>query len=155
MMRSYLVLTISAFLAAPALQAQSEDTFGVWRRTCENGPCQVYLGLRNPDTNETVASIAVVRDPEADVGSMFLEMPALVALQPGVTLEVGDQTEVVPYQFCRPEGCMAIAALTPAFIAALEAADTASLSFVRYGRGTAEKINVPVVGFAAAYDSLR
>lgn len=154
-MRAFLVLTVAACLAAPTLHAQSDDTFGVWRRTCDDGPCQVYLGLRNPETDETVASIAVVRDPEADRGSMFLELPILVALQPGVTLEVGDQTEAIPYQFCRPEGCMAIAVLTPTLIGALQNADTAALSFVRYGSGTAERISVPVNGFAAAYDSLR
>lgn len=154
-MRSFLFLAVAACLAAPTLHAQSDDTFGVWRRTCDDGPCQVYLGLRNPETDETVASIAVVRDPEADRGSMFLEMPILVALQPGVTLEVGDQTEAIPYQFCRPAGCMAITPLSDALIAALTDADTAQLSFVRYGSGTAEQINVPVNGFAEAYDSLR
>lgn len=154
-MRAFLVLTVAACLAAPTLHAQSDDTFGVWRRTCDDGPCQVYLGLRNPDTNETIASIAVVRDTESDRGSMFLELPVLVALQPGVSLDVGDQSEAIPYQFCRPEGCMAIAPLSDALVAALTDAQTARLSFVRYGSGTPEQVTVPVDGFAAAYDSLK
>jgi len=142
-------------MAAPALHAQSEDTFGVWRRTCDEGPCQIYLGLRDPETNETVASIAVVRDVEADRGSMYLELPIRVALQPGVSLEVGSRTEAIPYQFCRPEGCIAIAPLDPGLISALEQAKTAALDFVRYGSASAERITVPVEGFAVAYDSLR
>ena len=154
-MRSLLFLAGAVCLVAPALDAQSEDTFGVWRRTCAEGPCQVYLGLRNPDTNETVASIAVVRDATTDRGSMFIEMPIRVALQPGVTLELGERTEQVPYQFCRPEGCIAIAPLDSAFLEALADADSANLIFARYGSGTAETIAVPVSGFAEAYDSLR
>lgn len=149
----FLAATI-ALLPLPS-HAQDDETFGVWRRTCADGPCQIYLGLRNPDTDETVASIAVVHDGESEIGSLFIEVPTRVALPPGVTLEIGDVSEAIPYQFCRPEGCMAIAAMSSELVDALEDADEANLSFVRYGSGTAEAVRVPVSGFAEGYESLK
>lgn len=146
---------IATLLAGQGHAQNAEDRFGVWRRSCGDGPCQIFLGLRKADTGEAMASVAVVHDKATARGSIFIELPNRVALPPGVSLKVGDVDKQIPYQFCHPDGCVAIATLPPEMETALGTAETADLSFVRYGSGSAELVPVPVTGFAEAYDSLK
>lgn len=146
-------LVMLAVLAKPVLA--QEETFGVWRYSCDGGPCQIYFSVKAPESDETLVSMAVLHDPRNDSGSLMVEVPSLVALPPGLRLDVGSTQKDIPYQFCRPEGCVAILVLDQDVLENLSNATMAGVTFIRYGRTEPELYEVPANGFSEAYARLK
>lgn len=154
-MTLFRVLFALCMIGAPSSSIAQHETFGVWRYSCDGGPCQIFFSVKAPDSDTTLVSMAVLHDQTSDTGSLMVEVPTIVALPPGLQFEAVDTTEQVPYQFCRPEGCVAILVLNADVIDDLSEAETATVSFIRYGSNEPEKYEIPAAGFADAYRRLR
>lgn len=139
-----LALTLVAFAASPA--RSQEETIGVWRVSCDEGPCQAFFTIQR-DGSEIV-SWSIVGDRTKGDASMLIRVPVNTALVPGLAvLASEDETFTMPFQFCNDTGCTAIARITDEMRAALGDKTMVRIAFYPYGQPEPLAYEVPVEGF--------
>ena len=151
-------LLFSAALMTGAAAAQDVDTYGLWRVSCEDGPCQAFFSLQSPDTGEVVLSMAIIHDRSSDSSALVLRTPLVTALEPGMLFSV-DEVDLsdggVRFQFCDSEGCTAFLPLDDAKLSAMMAAETGTMTYFQYGEPVPTAYSFPLEGFAEARERLR
>ena len=96
-------------------------------------------------------SWSFVYDPKSGKLSTIVQVPAMVALPPGVRVRVDDKTSYTwAYQFCDGSSCRAVVILTDEMFASLKAAATTTVQFIPYGSQQATSYQVPMAGLEAA-----
>lgn len=151
-----LALMLSVGVVAPFAPAfaQTEGALhGIWKITCENGPCRAFVNIQQGE--EIVVSWSLLRDPARGEVSSLIRVPLLVALPPGLRIYVDDTTFYdVPFQVCDADGCTAIWVMDKAMQAAVAGKQTVRVAFIRYGQPNTVAYEVPVNGFADALEAL-
>lgn len=152
--RLALMLAVGAAAPFAPVLAQTEGALrGIWKITCENGPCRAFVNIRQGD--EIVVSWSLLRDPGRDEVSSLIRVPILVALPPGLRIYVDDTTFYdVPFQVCDLDGCTAIWVMDAAIQEAIASRETVRVAFIRYGQSKTFAYEVPVTGFTEALEAL-
>ncbi|MDZ4138537.1 MAG: invasion associated locus B family protein, partial [Erythrobacter sp.] len=122
--RRFALMLIFAVLVPlfPVLALTEGAFFGVWKVTCEGGPCRAFVSIRKGE--ETVVAWSLLRDPARNEVSSLIRVPVLVALPPGLRIYADDTTFFdVPFQVCDLEGCTAILVMDAAVQAAIAGKD--------------------------------
>jgi len=93
--------------------------------------CVLFFAVASADMNQLLLTVSVARTPRG-VPVFIVDTPAGVAVGRGVTVaagEVGPQR--LPIQACGQQRCRAVAELSPSLRSALEAAESASVTYVK------------------------
>lgn len=152
--RFALMLSVGVVAPLVPVLAQTEGAFfGVWKITCEDGPCRAFVNIQQGE--DIVVSWSLLRDPARDQVSSLIRVPVLVALPPGLRIYLDDTTfHDVPFQVCDLDGCTAIWVMDKAVQAALAGKEKVRVAFIRYGQQKTFAYEVPVNGFAEALGAL-
>ena len=153
-MRTFVVLLFSILGATFAQAQSSDDIVGVWKISCDEGPCQGFLNLRVE--GEDVLSISVLADPNTGRGTLIVNVPLMVALPPGLRVSKdGHDPFDYAFQFCGEGGCTAVAPLDARAFDLFKTSDSMKFSYITYGEQSPIVYEAPITGFAEAVESLR
>ncbi|MGE0456887.1 MAG: invasion associated locus B family protein [Bauldia sp.] len=146
--------------AAPPEAPQLEVQFSGWRTSCSGANRTALLNcamIQQAVTANGQPFVSVeVRVPgETRAPVMLIRIPLGFAIEPGLRYFVDtNEPADLPIQACETAGCYAGTAVTDALLNAMRRGATFFLSFEQTDgvRGT---IEIPLGGFAAAYDGIR
>lgn len=129
----------------------TDETFGVWRFSCQNGPCQAYFSVQPPGATSVLLTWSLLYDKQSKSVSTAISTQDFVALQPGVTILADDQTRLqVPFQFCDEGTCTAIGIMPSEMTSALMQQENARIMFIPYGKQEPNVYAVPIDGLEDA-----
>ncbi|WP_175478745.1 invasion associated locus B family protein [Rubrimonas cliftonensis] len=131
------------------------ETFDDWAFSCSAGACQVYSALVERETGRLNVSLSIVRDPETDGLTAIVNVPLMVALQPGVQIiaEKGAPLRA-GYQFCEESGCRAIVQLDAEAETAMRDSGVVAIDLFRYGESSPRRTTMSLDGFDEAIERL-
>jgi invasion protein IalB len=143
-------------LAGLATTAHAQDeTFGVWRYSCADGPCQAYFGLAETVGGPPAVGLGMVHDKQSDRTTLILTAPVRTALPPGAQIRIPEHDPIpVPFQFCDPDGCVGFVT-DQRLVDLLDASSHVTILYYRYGTTRPMVYEVPITGFADARSRLR
>ncbi|MFT7244293.1 MAG: invasion protein IalB [Candidatus Azotimanducaceae bacterium] len=148
-------LLLSAFSRA---EDRVADVFGDWTKVCspagDTEVCQISQVVDNAESNQRLFQTVIGYVPESENPVMFLTAPLGMYLLRGITLELTEDTLMtVAVQRCTANGCLAVSALEPEFVAAMKAGKEARLIF---GSTAEQNMTVPfsLMGLTAAMASI-
>lgn len=144
---------------APAPQGRPDvKTVGDWAVRCfpvaNTNPCDMFQERGTQQQRILTFSLAFV--PSMNRHILQITVPLDIAIQKGVTLQVGDyKSPVMKYRMCTREGCFVQIAPDNAVIDAMVRASipNATINIVAEG-GKAVPLPVSLKGFAAAHDEM-
>lgn len=133
---------------SPFAALAQDDMVGTWKISCEDGPCQAFFAVQKE--GQELLAWSLLHDKQAGHDVAVLRLPVGAALPPGVRITVGTAQAQLPFQFCDPNSCTAIAVLDAPMKAALGSAEKAQVAWYVYGQPQATAVEVPVNGFSDA-----
>lgn len=154
MIRRNLCLVFPLMLSATTAVAQTEsaaedEILGIWKISCEAGPCQAFMNIRSGE--EDIVAWSILADPKEQTATALVRVSLDVALPPGIRVVPNDgEAMTIPFQFCRENGCTAIARLTEDMQSALSASDELELIYFAYGQSSPYAYKIPFTGFGDA-----
>jgi invasion protein IalB len=93
--------------------------------------CVLFVAVASPDMNQLLLTVSIARTSKG-VPVLIVDTPPGVAVGRGVTVTAGEASPLrVPIQACGPQRCRAVAELTPQLRGTLEAAESATITYVR------------------------
>lgn len=153
------IVFAAAFLGLGASAALAADkTYGSWKVTCKDGPCQAFLGLKDPQTGKLAMSASAHKRADSAHPTLVLTLPLGVDVKAGAAILPGAGAQKpIPaaIDVCYPDGCRAVIELSPATIDALNAATSFDVRFAAYGvSDRVENVTIPADGLKEAVASL-
>jgi invasion protein IalB len=150
-------LVPALFLVTAATIAQAQDeSFGVWRYSCADGPCQAFFSVNETASGQPAVGLGMVHDTGADQTTLILTAPIRTALPPGAQIRPASGDPIpVQFQFCDETGCLGFVVLDEQTIARLEGSSNITVVYYRYGSTQPAVYEVPITGFAEARSRLR
>ena len=140
---------------ATATVAPSPD----WVVTCGNTKagldCRAGQLLRLGPGGRASLSIAVRLPADTKKPVMMFQAPLGIYLPAGITVQFGkDTAKALPFQTCRPAGCLAEYPISDAELAAMQQEDDLTVSVQDVAKQSL-KIRVPMGGFAVAFAKVK
>jgi invasion protein IalB len=138
--------------ATLASMSMTKSAFQAWSLVCRGWTgnerrCVLFIAVADPDAEQVLLTLSIARTPQG-MPVLVIDAPSGIMTEPGVSLTAGTAAPMrLPIQSCTPERCRAVAPLTPALNAALEAADVTSVSYVRAAGSQPSSYNLPTRGF--------
>lgn len=154
----YLFIAFLSFLAFfPASNViASDQMFGIWKYTCENGPCRTFMNLKDPKKDMIAVSMTLLHDKEQNKSTILIKLPLGVALPPGIRLYTSDDYhQAIPFQVCDNSGCTSGTLLDKDFEEIIASVKTVKIGFYAYGSQKPAAYQVPIDGFSDALNHLR
>jgi invasion protein IalB len=133
--------------------------FDDWRLTCpadteQKGACNLGSDIVEKQNGTRIAQFTLGREAGQDAEVAVVSVPLTVALDPGVGLQVGQQTSTYPYATCLPTGCVAKIPLDEKLRASLDSAQSVAL-VVTAQSGRSFNLPLSVKGYAEASKAFR
>lgn len=154
------LLLSGALLLSAVSQAEDRvaDVFGDWTKVCSVAGdievCQISQVVDRAESNQRLFQTVIGYSAESENPVMVLTAPLGIFLLRGITLELTEDTLMTAVvQRCTENGCLAVSALEPEFVAAMKAGKEARLIF---GSTAEQNVTVPfsLMGFTAAMASI-
>jgi len=132
-------------MTAPAVAAET------WTTTCgEDGRCTARVTVSDTESGRVFASVGVQVGKDGAEPGLIVFAPLGVAVKPGFRAVINGQDFLVPFEVCYPDGCRAVAVITPAELEVWLTAETASLQFFPFESDKAVAADLPLAGLREA-----
>ena len=144
--RAFLAVALSAVIGASAAQAAE-----TWVTTCnEDNRCTARLTVRDVQNGRIFGSVGIQVGKGGAEPGLIVFAPLGVALKPGLRAVINGQTFEVPFEVCYPDGCRAVAKITPAELEVWLSAETAALQFFPFEFDKPVAADLPLTGLREA-----
>lgn len=151
-------------VAAQAQQTEPEvrETHGDWQILCVTDD-QCFMSQVKTDSEGRrimVFNLRVLPEPASEDGETFIAIiqvitPLNIHLPYGLRTQI-DEGEVgrIPFERCAREGCLAVTLINDEFVGQMKAGGVIKLAVLPVPGQPTEIIEMSLIGFTAAYDSL-
>jgi invasion protein IalB len=146
---------------APAAPARPDEKIvGDWRVRCfavdNTNPCDMFQERVAQQTQQRVLTFSLAFVPSMNRHILQISVPLDVALQKGVTIQIGDyKSPIMKYRMCNREGCFVQLAPDNAVIEALARATSATATInIAADSGKTVPLPLSLKGFSAAHDEM-
>ena len=151
-----LFLALGLLITTPVHAApQSGEVHGDWKTACDqDGVCHIFQRVKPENTDKELLNMAVGFPGGGEKAYAIFTLPLGVALKYGVEFRVDrEPTSLLPFAYCKRDGCRAELALSAAMLKSLKRGRQALVRFVPLGAQAVE-LKVSLIGFTTGIESL-